>query len=142
MLTYLGAQKIVKNTEGSSANTFKFPSGTIYSSPAGTYSIPTNEVGSVGSISPDVYNSTKCFFTSRGCTAVVAETMTSITADMAELLGISVQSLLEQVDKNGKFQYSDDAYRAFNILRDPGNQVSTTKAALNSNSIVSRQIRT
>jgi hypothetical protein len=97
--------------------------------------------GVVGNYSPSAYDSTKCYFLSRGASKVYADTMTAMAIDMASMLGISTQALLEQADINGQLVFTENAYRAFNNLRDPGNQVGVVTTVDNRYSPQSSQIR-
>lgn len=141
MLTYLGTQKTVKIINGVPTNTFKFESGNTVFPSAG--SVLQSDVGGgvVGNYSPNTYDSTKCFFLSRGVGSLYADTMTGLAIDMAAQMGISTQQLLEIADLTGQLQFSENAYRAFNNLRDPGNQVGIVTSASNRNSLQARQIR-
>ena len=66
MLTYLGTQRTVENVGGSIANTYKYASGpTVFPSP-GSISQAALGAGVVGSFSTSSYDSTKCYFLSRG----------------------------------------------------------------------------
>lgn len=141
MLTYLGTQKIVESVEGAVANTFKYETGpTTFTSPD-SLSQAYLGGGVSGSIETSSYNSTKCYFLSRGAGDVYADTMTALVLDMATMLGVTPQSLLEQVDANGKLFFSEDAYRSMNVLRDPGNQLGVVTSIDNRYSLQARQIR-
>lgn len=141
MLTYLGTQRTVKYVNGVPTNTFKYETGPTTFTNAGSY-LQANLGGGVsGNFSPSAYDTTKCYFLSRGVGSVYADTMTGLAIDMASQLNISVQSLLEQAEFNGQLLFSDNAYRAFNNLRDPGNQVGSVTSVSNKLSIQSRQIR-
>lgn len=141
MLTYLGTQKTVKAVTDSSANTFKYSdSPTIFPSPD-SISQAALGYGVTGAYSLADYNSTKCYFLSRGATQVYAETMTGLAIDIASSLGISTQELLMSFGSNGQVAFTDNAYRVFNLLRDPGNQVGTVTSVDNRNSLQSKQIR-
>lgn len=141
MLTYLGTQKTVKVVQGSYQNTFKYATGpTAFINPG---SLLQSDLGGgvVGNFSPSVYDSTKSYFLSRGASQVYAESMTALAIDVASILGITPQALLENAELSGKFLFSENAYRAFNELRDPGNQVGTATATSNSFSLQAREIR-
>lgn len=141
MLTYLGTQRTVKNVSGSVANTYKYSSGTpVFPSPD---SVSQSDLGGgvVGNYAPNVFNSTRCYFLSRGSGPLYADTMTGLAIDMAASLGVSVQSLLEQSEVNGQLLFTADAYRSFNTLRDPGNQVGIATAVNNKFSLQAREIR-
>lgn len=141
MLTYLGTQKTVKIVTDALSNTFKYASGpTVFPSP-GSISQAALGGGVVGSYSPADYNSTKCYFLSRGATQLYADTMTGLAIDMASTLGISTGSLLTNWEINGLATLTPDAYRAFNLLRDSGNQVGTVTGIDNRNSLQAKQIR-
>lgn len=141
MLTYLGTQKTVKTVNGVPTNTFKYPSGTPVFPSAGSLLQSTLGLGVVGNYSPSAYDSTKCFFLSRGIGPLYADTMTGLAIDMASQVGISPQALLEQVGANGKLFFAPNAYRALNNLRDPGNQVGTVTEVNNQFSLQAREIR-
>jgi hypothetical protein len=70
-----------------------------------------------------------------------ADTMAGLSIDIASTLGISTQSLLEQVSTDGKILFTQDAYRAFNVFRDPGNQIGIVTASSNKFSLQAREIR-
>lgn len=141
MLTYLGTQKTVIESTGQNTNTFKYILGPTTFPEPGSISQSALGAGVVGSFPIDAYNSTKSYFTSRGASGVYADTMTAIAIDIATALGVSVQSLLEKSELFNKFQFSDDAYRMFNQLRDPSHQVGTVTTVLNKNSLQARSIR-
>ena len=141
MLTYLGTQRTVKISSGAPVNTFKYSTGpTVFPSP-GSSSQAFLGGGVVGNYSPKTYNTTKCYFLSRGVGGLYADTMTGLAIDVANMLGISTQQLLEQVDINGKLMFAPNAYRAFNMLRDPGNQIGVVTTVNNRFSIQAREIR-
>ena len=141
MLTYLGTQRTVKIVPGSIDNTFKYDTGTPVFPNPGSVAQAALGAGVVGNYSPAVYNSTKCYFLSRGATEVYADAMTGLAIDIAALLGISVGNLLVQSEVNGQTVLTLDAYRSFNKLRDTGNQVGRATGVANKNSIQARQIR-
>jgi len=137
MLTYLGTQRTVKGT----TNTFKYATGpTVFPSP-GSYSQAALGAGVVGSFSAASYDSTKCYFLSRGATQLYADTMTGLAIDIANILGITPGALLVASEVNGRTTLSPDSYTAFNTLRDPANQVGTATSVSNKNSLQSKQIR-
>lgn len=141
MLTYFGTQRTVKTVTGNPANTFKYSSGlTVFPNP-GSLEQSLLGVGVSGSYSPDQYNNTRSFFLGRGASVMYAETMTGLVIDMATALGVSPQALLEQSEFSGKLLFSSNAYRTFNMLRDPGNQVGIATTADNRNSLKAREIR-
>jgi len=143
MLTYLGTQRTVKLTGGGQySNTFKYSTGpTVFPSPDSSQQAFLGE-GVVGNWSPNAYDSTKCYFMSRGASAVYADTMTALALDIAAILSITPQAFLEQSTRNGQqLLLSMDAYRAFNDLRDPGNQVGVVTTVNNRFSLQARQIR-
>lgn len=141
MLTYLGTQKTVKSVNGTYVNTFKYSTGrTVFPDPD-TLLQSYYGGGVVGSMPTAQYNSTKSYFLSRGGTEVYADTMTSLTLDIALVLGITPQELLEKSEYMSKLSLSANAYRMFNELRDPGNQVGVVTTALNRDSLQARQIR-
>lgn len=141
MLTYLGTQRTVKSVKGSVANTFKYASGPTTFTPPDSKSQADLGGGVVGNYSPNVFNSTRCYFLSRGVGPLYADAMTGLAIDMASILGIPVQTLLEQVGPGGKVLFTPDAYRSFNMLRDPGNQVGIVTAVNNKYSLQAREIR-
>jgi len=141
MLTYLGTQRTVKSVTGSPNNTFKYATGpTVFPNPG---SLQQSKLGAgvSGAYSPEWYNNTRCYFLARGASAVYADTMTGIVIDMATTLGLTPQSLLEQVDDNGKLFFDANAYRTFNMLRDPGHQVGTVTSVDNRYSLKAKEIR-
>lgn len=141
MLTYLGTQKTVKVVNGVPTNTFKYGSGNTVFPSAGSVLQSDLGGGVVGNYSGNSYDSTKCYFLSRGVGPLYADAMTGLAIDMAAQLGITPQSMLESADLTGQLLLSENAYRAFNNLRDPGNQVGTVTAASNRYSLQARQIR-
>lgn len=141
MLTYLGAQKTVKSVNGTPQNTFKWSSGPTYFPSPGSISQADLGGGVVGNYSAATYNSTVCYFLSRGTGPLYAQTMTALAIDMANTLGISTQNLLEQSETGGQLLFTDDAYRAFNMFRDPGNQVGIVTTVNNKYSLQAREIR-
>lgn len=141
MLTYLGTQKTVKNVTGVPSNTFKYAFGTTtFPSPD---SLKQSDLGGgvSGAWSPISFDSTKSFFLSRGATKVYADTMAAMVIDIAAVLGVTPQSLLEKAETLGKLQLDANAYRAFNELRDPSHQVAVATGIDNRNSLQSREIR-
>jgi hypothetical protein len=141
MLTYLGTQRTVKNVTGNPANTYKYSSGpTVFPSP-GSLSQADLGGGVIGNYSSATFNSTRCYFLSRGVGPMYAETMTALTIDMAAMLGVSPASLLEKANVDAKLLFSADGYRSFNALRDPGNQVGVVTSVNNNFSLQARQIR-
>lgn len=141
MLTYLGTQKTVKYVNGVPTNTFKYSNGTTVFPSAGSVLQSDLGGGVVGNYSGNMYDSTRCYFLSRGASAVYADTMAGLAIDMAAQVGITPLALLEQVDANGKLFFTQNSYRAFNNLRDPGNQVGTVTTVDNRYSLQARQIR-
>lgn len=141
MLTNLGTQKTVKIVNGVPTNTFKYASGNTVFPSAGSVLQSDLGGGVVGNYSGNSYDSTKCYFLSRGVGPLYADTMTGLAIDMAAQLGISTQALLESVNSSGQLLFSENAYRAFNNLRDPGNQVGIVTTASNQYSLQARQIR-
>lgn len=141
MLTYLGTQKTVKNLNGVPTNTFKYAQGyTIFPS-AGSIAQADLGGGVVGNYSSSSFNSTQSYFLSRNAGALYADAMTGLTIDMAAMTGTSPQALLETADTNTKLYLTGNSYRAFNNLRDPGNQVGTVTSVNNRYSLQARQIR-
>lgn len=141
MLTYLGTQRTVKNVGGSYANTFKYAVGPVTFPEPGSFQQASLGTGVTGSFSPASYDSTKSYFLSRGTSSAYADSMTALTIDIANTMGISPQSLLEQSSKFGKLDMSDTAYQIFNELRDPSHQIGRTKAVANIKSLQAREIR-
>ena len=141
MLTYLGTQKTVKSVSNVPTNTFKYESEPTVFPNAGSLLQSDLGGGVVGNYSGNAYDSTKCFFLSRGIGPLYADAMTGLAIDTAAQLGITPQSLLEQTDITGKLLLSPNAYRAFNNLRDPGNQTGIVTSASNRYSLQARQIR-
>lgn len=141
MLTYLGTQRTVKSVTGTPANTFKYSTGNNVFINPGSLSQAGLGLGVVGNYSSSNYNSTKCFFLSRGASQVYADTMTALILDMSAMLGVSAQTLLEKADTDFGFQFSDEAYRSMNLLRDSGNQIGVVRTVDNRNSLQARQIR-
>ena len=141
MLTYLGVQKTVQAVNGSFENTFKYATTPTTFVDAGSFLQSQLGTGVVGNYSPTVYNTTVSYFLSRGIGIVYAQTMAAIVIDMATALGISTQSLLEQSEVMSKLQFSSNLYTLLNTLRDPSHQVGSASAALNSASMLSREIR-
>lgn len=141
MLTYLGTQKTVKNVNGTYQNTFKYASGpTTFINPG---SLLQSDLGGgvVGNYSPASYDSTRCYFLSRGIGAAYAETMTALALDISATLGISPQDLLEQSEISAKLLLSPDAYRLFNEFRDTTHQVGIVTTVTNKSSLQAREIR-
>lgn len=141
MLTYLGTQRTVKSSSAGSVNTYKYSTGPTFFPDPGSVSQADLGGGVVGNYSASAYNSTRCYFLSRGAGVMYAEAMTAMTIDMASVLGISPQELLEKSTATGHMLLSADAYRTFNILRDPGNQVGIVTAVNNRQSLQAREIR-
>jgi len=141
MLTYFGTQKTVRSVNGNPTNTFKYATGPTTFPSAGSVSQAALGGGVVGNYSPSTYNTTRCYFLSRGASDLYADAMSALTIDMASVLGISTQALLEQSEVAGKLLFTADGYRSFNILRDPGNQVGVVTTVDNRYSLQARQIR-
>ena len=141
MLTYLGTQRTVKSVGGTPQNTFKWASGPTFFPSPGSVSQADLGGGVVGNYSSATYNSTLCYFLSRGTGPLYAETMTGLAIDMANMLGVSTQNLLEQAETDGKLLFTADGYRSFNLLRDPGNQVGIVTTVENRFSLQAREIR-
>lgn len=141
MLTYLGAQRNVVTVNGSPTNAFKYANGPVVFPNPSNVSQAALGSGVVGNFSPTAYDTTRCYFINRGASAVYADTMTALAIDMATLMNVTPQAFLEQAEKLGKIDFTDDTYRAFNILRDPSSQVGKITSVDNRNSLQSRQIR-
>lgn len=137
MLAYLGAQRTVKNVQGSAVSTYKYPAGPITS--------PVNALPNLSNISSgyslNTYNSAKCFFMSRGLGEMYADTMAAFAIDIATSMGITTQKLLETMTQSGMLTLEVESYRIFNILRSNGNQVGKATSVSNSSSIQAREIR-
>lgn len=141
MLTYLGTQRTVKGGINSSSNTYKYATGVTVSPNPGSASQAGLGLGVTGSYSAVSYNTTKCYFLSRGASEVYADTMTALVIDMALMTGVSPQRLLELSTSGKTLKFSEDAYRSMNLLRDPGNQVGTATDVSNKTSLISKEIR-
>lgn len=141
MLTYLGTQRTVRSVTGNPTNTFKYSNGRTVFPSAGSVSQAALGEGVVGNFALSAFDSTKCFFLSRGASALYADTMAALAIDMASMLGISPQALLEQSNVTGSLFFTDNAYRSLNVLRDIGNQVGTVTTVSNRFSLQARQIR-
>lgn len=100
-----------------------------------------SQLGVVGSCPPDWYNSTICYFLSRGSSKIHAETMTGLVVDASTYLGITPSQLLENLNSPDKFSLSDVSMAAMNQLRNLGNQLSKAIPVDNRNSLRSREIR-
>lgn len=143
MLTYFGTQRTVKLTGGGQySNTFKYNTETtVFPTPGSSQQAFLGE-GVSGAWSPRSYDSTKCFFMSRGASKVYADAMTGLTLDISSILGVSPEVFLQESRLNGtQIALSMNAYRAFNDLRDPGNQVGIVTTVNNKFSLQARQIR-
>lgn len=141
MLTYLGTQRTVKTVTGTPNNTYKYSTGPTFFPNPGSVSQADLGGGVVGNYSASAYNTTRCYFLSRGAGPMYAETMTALAIDMASVLGISTQELLEKSVASGQVLLSADAYRSFNNFRDPGNQVGIATSVSNKQSLQAREIR-
>jgi len=141
MLTTLGTQKTVQIVNGVPTNTFKYNTGSVTFPSAGSLLQADLGGGVVGNYSPASYDSTKSYFLSRGVGPLYADTMTGLAIDMSSQLGITPQALLEQSEFSSKLIFSENAYRAMNNLRDPGNQVGVVTSVDNKYSLQARQIR-
>jgi hypothetical protein len=141
MLTAFGTQKTVKYVNNVPTNTFKYNTGSVTFPNAGSLLQADLGGGVVGNYSPTSYDSTKSYFLSRGVGPLYADTMTGLAIDMSAQLGITPQALLEQSEFSSKLIFSENAYRAMNNLRDPGNQVGVVTSVDNKYSLQARQIR-
>jgi hypothetical protein len=141
MLTYLGTQKTVKTVNGTPTNTFKYSAGGTVFPSAGSFLQSDLGGGVVGNYSAASFDSAKCYFLSRGTGPLYADTMSALSTDIAAQIGVSTQALLEALPTTGQLAFSDNAYRAFNNLRDPGSQVGTVTSVSNKHSLQARQIR-
>jgi len=141
MLTYLGTQRTVRSVGGYAANTFKYSTGsTVFPNP-GSIAQAALGGGVVGNYTLSAYNSTKCYFLSRGASTLYADTMTGLALDVAATIGVTPQALLEQSGAEQNLILSPNAYRAFNVYRDPGNQVGVVTSINNRYSLQAREIR-
>jgi hypothetical protein len=141
MLTYLGTQKTVRTVTGTPSNTFKYSFGpTVFPNPG---SMRQSDLGGgvSGAWSPVYFDSIKAFFLSRGATQVYADTMAAMTLDIAAVLQVTPQSLIEKSEFVGQLRLDPNAYRVFNELRDPGHQLGTATSVKNRNSLQAREIR-
>src|SRR5271165_5881407 len=112
MLTYLGVQRTVKIVNGQPQNIFKYANGYVsYPSP-GSVSQADLGGGVVGNYSADTYNSTTCYFLSRGVGSLYADTMAGLAIDMAAMTNTDPQAMLEELDFNGQLMFTDNSYRA------------------------------
>lgn len=132
ILTNFGTQQTIRNG-------LTNPQTTRYSS-GSPVARSSRTVGVVGSYSADQYNSTKCYFLSRGASNMYADAMTALIIDVALIMGISSQTVLEQSTANKKFTLSDGAYSAINLLRDPGSQVGRAFGIDNRKSTKAREL--
>jgi len=137
MLTYLGTQRTVKGSN----NTFKYADGPTTFPAPGSYQQAALGAGVSGSYNLNWYNNVKSYFLGRGATQKYADAMTGLAIDIATSLGITPQALLEQVDPSGQLLLSANAYRSFNMLRDPSHQVGTVTSIDNRLSLKAREIR-
>lgn len=78
---------------------------------------------------------------SRGASQVYADTMAAMTLDIAAILGVTPQSLLEKSEFVGQLRLDANAFRSFNALRDPSHQVGTATDVSNRASLQAREIR-
>ena len=141
MLTYLGIQRTVTLVNGQPQNTFKYANGSVAFPSPGSVAQSDLGGGVVGNYSPDNYNYTTSYFLSRGVGPLYADTMAGLAIDMAAMVNTDTQSLLEELDVNGKLLFTQNTYRAMNNLRDPGNQLGSATDVNNRNSIQAKQIR-
>ena len=139
MLGYLGAQRTTINTNGTVTNAIKYHVDDWPIYPPATS--VTRTTGEWGNYSPDVYNFTRCYFLSRGAGDAYSDTMSALAMDTSALMGISITKFLALVDQGGHLQLPPSAQHAMNMLRSPGNQLSTVKPANNRTSFQARQIR-
>ena len=141
MLSLLGAQPQVTLVNGVPTTTYKYASGSISSPNTSSINQSALGYGVVGSYSSDTYNTVVSFFLSKGLTTVYAETMAALLIDMALMIGIQPQQLIESSLSDTLLSFSDNAYRAMNNLRDSGNQIGNASDVSNNNSLQRRQIR-
>lgn len=141
LLTYLGTQRTVKDINGVSTNTFKYEQGYTTFPSAGSVLQSALGAGVSGNYSAFSFDTTKCYFLSRGASALYADTMTALVIDMAAMTGTTPQAILEKSEIGGRLFFAQNAYRAFNNLRDPGNQLGTVTSVDNKQSLQARQIR-
>lgn len=140
-LTNFGVQRTVTIKNGVPTNNFKYNTGSVTFPSAGSYLQSALGFGVVGNFSPPAFDSTKCYFLSRGVGTLYADTMTALAIDMAAQLGITPQALLEQSEVDSLLFFSDNAYISMNNLRDPGNQVGVVTTVDNRFSLQASQIR-
>lgn len=139
-LAYLGTQNVVNLIGNVPVNVSKYATGTVVvPSPASAHAADVNRV--VGSISGSSYNSTRSYFLSRGASDMYADSMTALMTDVADMLGISTQSLLENSNVARQMSLSSSAYGVFNMLRDQSHQVGMASSASNKQSLRAREIR-
>ena len=141
MLSYLGTQRTVQSVGGTPQNTYKYAFGnTVFPTP-GNVQQSAQDAGVSGSFKGADYNSTQCFFLSRGASKVYADTMTALTIDISSVLGVTTQSILENTNAVGQLTLDENAYLVFNELRDPGHQVGTATPVNNRLSLQAREIQ-
>lgn len=141
MLTYLGTQRTVKTVTGYPSNTFKYATGPVTFPSPGSLQQSDLGGGVSGAWAPSYFDSTKSFFMSRGASQVYADTMAAMTLDIAAILGVTPQSLLEKSEFVGQLRLDANAFRSFNALRDPSHQVGTATDVSNRASLQAREIR-
>lgn len=141
MLTYMGTQRTIKQVTGTLVNTFKYLYGPTAFVDAG--SLLQSQLGSgvVGNFTPAVYDSTKSYFLARSTSKAHADTMTALTIDIAAVLGVNPQTLLERSYTTNGLDMPTDAYTIFNRLRDPSHQVGIATTVKNKESLQARAIR-
>jgi hypothetical protein len=138
MLTYLGTQKTVKTVTTGPHNTFKYAQGdTFFVEPSKVELID----GVVGSMDATTFYSTRAYFTSRGASLAYAETMAALAIDISKFLNTPIRTFLDNLSKEGQILFSDEAYRAFNMLRSTSHQVGRATSIDNTLSFKARQIR-
>ena len=122
-------------------NTYKYLYGPTSFVDAGSLLQAELGGGVVSNFTPTAYDSTKSYFLSRSVGDMYADTMTAMTIDIASILGVAPQTLLERSDVAGKLSLSENAYLTFNKLRDPTHQVGIVTTVSNKRSLQARAIR-
>lgn len=137
----MGTQRTIQDVGGSFVNTFKYIYGPTTFVDAGSLLQSKLGGGVVGNFTPTSYDSTKSYFLSRSTGTMYADTMTALTFDIASIMNLSPQTLLERSETLGGMMLPPNAYRVFNELRDPTHQVGVVTTVSNRNSLQARAIR-
>lgn len=141
MLTYLGTQRYVSTGASGSYNTFKYNTKpSVYVDPD-SKKLSRIGAGVPGQTTGNIFDRTKAYFKSRGASEVYADSMALLVIDTAQILGVTPLSLIERSERDRRFLLSNNAMTAFNTLRDPGHQVSSTSETQNRQSFKATQIR-